>query len=83
MSDIPSPCISVCKFRREGAAGNHCIGCSMTEGQKSLFKSLRKKKHQRAFVDMLVHQQTDMGKYGHWMREYAKRCAKKGVASPL
>jgi uncharacterized protein len=83
MSDIPSPCISICKFRREGRAGDHCIGCSMTEDQKNLFKSLRKKRHQKAFVDLLVHQQTEMGKYAHWAREYTRRCVKKGVTSPL
>ena len=33
----PSPCIDVCKFRREG----HCIGCSMTKAQKSMFKKLK------------------------------------------
>ena len=76
---LPSPCIDVCKFRREG----HCIGCSMTKAQKKLFKSLKKPEHQHAFVDMLVHQQRDMGKYGHWTPAYLKKCAKKGVTPPF
>jgi uncharacterized protein len=83
MSDIPSPCISVCKFRRIGPAGQHCIGCSMTKDQKSLFKALSKKKHQRAFVEMLVRQQSVMGRYRHWAAAFKARCARKGVKSPL
>ena len=79
MSKLPSPCINVCKFKREG----HCIGCSMTKSQKSLFKTLKKEKHQHAFLDMLVHQQSDLGKYTHWPVAYRKRCDKKGVKAPL
>lgn len=79
MEKIPSPCIGVCKFRREG----HCLGCSMTKPQKSMFKKLKKPAHQHAFVDMLVHQQNDLGKYSHWAKAYRKRCEKKGVESPV
>lgn len=79
MSKIPSPCIGVCKFKRDG----HCIGCSMTKDQKSLFKKLKKEKHQHAFLDMLVHQQSDMGKYSHWPLAYRKRCDKKNVKAPV
>ncbi len=79
MDTIPSPCIDVCKFRREG----HCIGCSMTKPQKSMFKKLKKASHQHAFVDMLVHQQNDLGKYSHWTEAYRRRCAKKGAKSPV
>lgn len=79
MTNIQSPCIGVCKFRREG----HCIGCSMTRDQKSLFKKLKKPRHQAAFVEMLMHQQADLGKYRHWEPAYRKRCAKKGRDCPI
>lgn len=79
MTRLPSPCISVCKFKREG----HCIGCSMTKDQKDLFKKLKKEKHQQAFIDMLVHQQNDLGRYRHWAPAYTKRCEKRDVKSPL
>ena len=78
MAKTPSPCISVCKFRREG----HCIGCSMTKAQKSMFKALRKPAHQSAFVTMLMAQQAVMGKFSHWQRAYEKKCAKKGASFP-
>lgn len=78
MAKLPSPCIDVCKFRRKG----HCIGCSMTKAQKGMFKALKKADHRAAFIDMLHHQQSDMGKYSHWAPAYAKKCARKGVTLP-
>lgn len=79
MKKVPSPCIDVCKFRREG----HCIGCSMTKPQKKLFKTLRKPEHQAAFVTMLQHQQTVLGKFSHWSVAYVRKCAKKGTVPPF
>lgn len=79
MSKVPSPCIDVCKYKREG----HCIGCSMTKAQKSLYKHLKKAKHQQAFVHMLVSQQDRMGKFKHWAEAYAKKCRKKKVKTPV
>ena len=76
---LPSPCIDVCKFRREG----HCIGCSMTKPQKKMFKQLKKPEHREAFIEMLMHQQANMGKYGHWAPAYAKKCEKKEAKPPV
>ena len=73
MAEIPSPCIDVCKFKRHG----HCLGCSMTKAQKSLFKQVKKDKHRIAFVQMLQQQQEALGKYKHWGPAYAKKLAKK------
>lgn len=73
MAKTPSPCIDVCKFKRQG----HCIGCSMTKAQKSLFKSLKKDGHREAFVAMLVQQQKMLGKYKHWTPAYMRKCLKK------
>ena len=78
MPKTPSPCIDVCKFKREG----HCIGCSMTKAQKSLFKTLKKEPHKEGFVQMLVAQQERLGKYAGWQMAYAKKCKKKG-AKPI
>ena len=79
MAKTPNPCIDVCKYKRAG----HCIGCVMTKAQKSLFKTLKKDTHRAAFVQMLEHQQNEMGKYKGWRIAYAKKCAKKGVAYPF
>ena len=75
MSKIPSPCIDVCKFKRNG----HCIGCSMTKTQKSMFKGLKKPSHRAAFVEMLVAQQSVMGKYSHWQPAYLRKLRKKNA----
>lgn len=79
MSKIPSPCIDVCKYKREG----HCIGCAMTKAQNSLYKSLKKPAHKTAFIEMLMTQQDQLGKYQHWRKEYKKKCAKKGASLPV
>ncbi|WP_299747856.1 DUF1289 domain-containing protein [uncultured Tateyamaria sp.] len=73
MAKTPSPCIDVCKFKREG----HCIGCSMTKTQKSMFKQLKKDKHRAAFVEMVVNQQKMLGQYKHWVPQYLRKCLKK------
>ncbi|WP_293574925.1 DUF1289 domain-containing protein [Phaeobacter sp.] len=76
MPKVPSPCISVCKFKRDG----HCIGCSMTKQQKSIFKKLKKNSHREAYVDLVAAQQSVMGRYTHWDIAYRKKCAKKKVS---
>lgn len=73
MTKIPSPCIDVCKFKRQG----HCIGCSMTKTQKSLFKTLKKNAHREALVALVVAQQIVLGRYAHWEQAYRKKCRKK------
>lgn len=79
LAKTPSPCIDVCKYKREG----HCIGCSMTKAQKSLYKQLKKNAHRSAFVDMLMAQQEQLGKFGSWRIAYAKKCAKRGAKVPF
>lgn len=74
---VPSPCIDVCKFKREG----HCIGCSMTKKQKKQYKKLDGRKAKRSFVVDLFAQQQKLGKYAHWAVAYRRKCAKKGVAA--
>lgn len=75
MAKTPSTCIGVCKFKREG----HCIGCSMSKPQKTLFKKIKKEKQRSAFIKMLVAQQLIMGRYKHWRAAYLRKCLKKGV----
>lgn len=79
MSKTPSPCIDVCKFKRDG----HCIGCSMTKPQKALFKSIKKNGQRDGFVEMLMAQQDQMGGYAGWRIAYAKKCKKKGAKAPF
>ena len=82
MAKLPSPCIDVCKFKRPGPAGAHCIGCSMTKPQKKIGKSLKKREAMAAFVALVTAQQAVMGRFAHWAPAYRKKCAKRGVAAP-
>ncbi|WP_299878549.1 DUF1289 domain-containing protein [uncultured Sulfitobacter sp.] len=75
MPKTPSPCIDVCKYKREG----HCIGCAMTKAQKQIFKSLKKESHRQGFVQMLTAQQAQLGKYDHWTRAYLKKLKKRKI----
>ena len=79
MAKTPSPCIDVCKFKREG----HCIGCSMTKKQKKKYKGLGGKRKQSEFIIALHAQQLELGKYSHWLPAYQRKCKKKGATSPL
>ena len=75
MTKVPSPCVAVCKFKREG----HCIGCSMTKAQKSMFKQLKKNRHRKAFIEMLTAQQSRLGRFEHWAPAYKAKCFKKNA----
>ena len=75
---LPSPCLDVCKYKLQG----HCIACSMTKDQKSLFKQLKKEKHRQAFIEMLLQQQISLGTSKAWSRLYLKRCENKKVTPP-
>ena len=77
-----SPCIGVCRFSRPGPAGRHCIACSMTKAQRRLGKAARSGKAARGFLALVVAQQRDMGRYGHWAGPWAERCRKRGGTPP-
>ena len=79
MGKFPSPCIDVCKYKLRG----HCIACSMTKPQKSLYKQLKKDKHKYAFIHMLVNQQQRVGSSKGWLEEYQRRCSKRKVSFDL
>ena len=72
---LPSPCVDVCKYKRAG----HCIACSMTKDQKKAFKRLKKPALQAGFIDMLRHQQAQLGRFEAWETLYAKKLRKKAA----
>lgn len=75
---LPSPCVDVCKYKRQG----HCIACSMTKAQKSLSKQLKTDKHRTALLEMLMAQQKTLGGFPAWSGLYLKKCLKKKVEPP-
>lgn len=79
MSKLPSPCMGVCKFR---ITGGHCISCSMTKAQKSLFKKIKKDPARAGFITMLSAQQDAVGSAKGWVEAYMRKCRKKGAKLP-
>ena len=75
MAKILSPCIDICKFKRQG----HCIGCSMTKAQKSTFKALKKKKQRAEFINTLREQQNRLGGMRRGPKLIAADALKKAV----
>ena len=74
MSDkIPSPCLSVCKYKQN----DHCIACSMTKAQKKIFKKLKKSSERAAFIQLVEHQQAQLGGFDAWRIFYDRKIAKK------
>ena len=79
MAKVLSPCIDICKFERI----EHCIGCSMTKEQKSIFNSLKEKKQRIEFINALQEHQVRLGGYDAWPQAYRDRCRKKGTRDSL
>lgn len=79
MGKLPSPCLSVCKFR---LSGGHCTACAMTKSQKKLFKTIKKDDGRQGFVTMLSAQQGMVGSAKGWTRAYLRKCDKKGATPP-
>ena len=73
MAKILSPCIDICKFKRQG----HCIGFPMTKAQKSTYKALKKKKQRAEFNNTLREQQNRLGGYEAWPKLIAADALKK------
>ena len=78
MPKIPSPCVDVCKHKRDG----HCIACSMTKGQKKLSKRLKNDAQRATFIEQLRQQQADLGGFEAWEKLYARKCQRKGATPP-
>ena len=64
-----SPCIGICKYRRDG----HCVGCSMTKAQKKISKSLKSKDKQLAFEGLVRMQQTVLGDFEAWEKAHKEK----------
>lgn len=79
MAKILSPCVGVCKFR----LNKRCLGCAMTKKQKKKYKKLDSGQDKLAFIVKLVSKQKDLGRHDYWLRVYTRKCAKKGVRSPV
>lgn len=78
-ANAPSPCIDVCKYKRQG----RCIGCSMTKDDKRAFVALRSEAAKQDFIGTLARRLAGQGGYPFWASAYRRKCEMRGVPCPL
>lgn len=84
MRGYPTPCMDICRYELDG----HCVACSMTKGQKSMFGALKREKAQAQFVCALAAQQAELrarfgaDRFGQWTVAYRHKCRAFGKTPP-
>lgn len=75
---IPSPCIDICKDIR-----GVCIGCGRTKSDKKAWKKAESDAERLALVQECLDKTEELGTQELWLREYRRKCVKKGADKPL
>ncbi|RFC66526.1 DUF1289 domain-containing protein [Fulvimarina endophytica] len=76
----PSPCIDVCKYKRQG----RCIGCSMTKIEKQMFPQSGSAGQKKAFIEGLMARLHEIGRNPvFWAYTYRHKCEREGVPCPI
>lgn len=75
---VPSPCIDVCEDIR-----GVCIGCGRTKKDRKAWKKADTDEERLPLVEACLEKTEEMGTQQLWLREYRRKCAKKGAAWPL
>jgi predicted Fe-S protein YdhL (DUF1289 family) len=75
---IPSPCIDICKDKR-----GVCIACGRTGKDKKAWKKAESAKERLALIEDCLKATGKMGTQAFWLREYERKCRKKGIRSPI
>ena len=79
-ADAPSPCIDVCKYKRQG----RCIGCSMTKMEKQTFPHSGAPEQKKAFIEGLIARLEEIGRNPvFWAYTYRHKGEREGVPCPV
>ncbi|WP_152047991.1 DUF1289 domain-containing protein [Aureimonas psammosilenae] len=79
-ADAPSPCIDICKYKRQG----RCVGCSMTKMEKDSFpRSGSGEAKKRFFETLLARLEAEHKNPAFWIMSYRRKCELEGVPCPL
>lgn len=78
-ADAPSPCIDICKYKRQG----RCVGCTMTKAEKDGFPRSGDAARKRDFFRGLLERLANERNPAFWAGAYRRKCEKEGVACPL
>jgi predicted Fe-S protein YdhL (DUF1289 family) len=75
---IPSPCIDVCED-----IGKRCIACGRSKKDKKAWKKTDDRDEKLAMLRDCLEFTAEIGTQQLWVREYRRKCMKKGVDCPL
>lgn len=79
-ADAPSPCVDVCKYKRQG----RCIGCSMTKEEKQAFPRHGSGTAKKAFIEGLMGRLAEATRNpAFWVMSYRRKCEMEGVECPI
>jgi predicted Fe-S protein YdhL (DUF1289 family) len=71
---IPSPCIDVCED-----IGKRCIACGRSKKDKKAWKKADDREEKLMLLRKCLEMTREIGTQQLWIREYRKRCMKKGA----
>jgi uncharacterized protein len=71
---IPSPCIDVCED-----IGKRCIACGRSKKDKKAWKKADDREEKLMLLRKCLDMTREIGTQQLWIREYRKRCMKKGA----
>jgi uncharacterized protein len=71
---IPSPCIDVCED-----IGKRCIACGRSKKDKKAWKKADDREEKLMLLRKCMEMTQEIGTQQLWIREYRKRCMKKGA----
>lgn len=75
---LPSPCIDVCKDKRDV-----CAGCGRTKKQKKAWKNAETNAQREVLILECAEAAKALGIHEFWAGEYRRKCRKKGRECPL
>lgn len=75
---IPSPCIDVCEDIHK-----RCIACGRTKKEKKAWKKAESRLEKLTLLRECLESTREIGTQQLWLREYRRKCLKKGVDCPL
>jgi predicted Fe-S protein YdhL (DUF1289 family) len=75
---IPSPCIDICKDIR-----GVCIGCGRTKKEQKAWKRADSDRERLPMLEACLEATAQMGTQELWLREYRRKCRKKGADKVL
>ncbi len=78
LDKIPSPCIDICEDMHK-----RCIACGRSKKDKTAWKKTDDRDEKLEMLRECLDFTAEIGTQQLWVREYRRKCMKKGVDCPL